>query len=486
MIRIDNTLVLRYIVPFRFENGYDGLYRTLTDAPKWEHCTEPVKSPSVFRYLYDSVYGAQADNSVGSVWRFKSKLPKLRYREKDGEEPSDWRIKDAQLHIFHTNVGLVWYELVPANPKAPLLLEDMILLQNRFKDCGYTDDHFQQERPRRSKEDETVYDSFDAALWLSELLEPLGTFHFLNGSCSKGGKECPSKALIFNYLLLDSSEPVEKEVLQSAAFLLANGYNRKYRPSWEALQTGIHPFTDVCLYASRSGCGYYAAVNSGNRGFFAGNFNQTIRDEYFFLYILVLHQSYSLMNFSRQSIENYSSDPNSYNMAGEVGLRLDQLAAELHTFLMKSMHTSVSGVQHHNEFYNYLKERLMIQSDIDSIKIGVDALVELQRVRREHAEALQHQQEAERENRQDRRQNVVLAILSLLSLFAVFKDLDELLEKFYALDLGELWKQICSGSVRVISETVIYCVVLVIVIICITVLIINFIPFGKKSDKKKR
>jgi hypothetical protein len=150
---------------------------------------------------------------------------------------------------------------------------------------------------------------------------------------------------------------------------------------------------------------------------------------------------------------------------------------------MKGMHTSVSTVQHQNDFYNYVKKRLMIQEDVESIRFGTEALVEMQHMRHERNEARQREKEAEIQNRQDRLQNMTLAVLSLFPLFTVFRDLDELFDKLSTLNLSVLWQNICAGSFLTIAEVVIYVFVIAIMLTCIIILIVNFFP--KKEKKKK-
>lgn len=486
MIYVDNSLVLRYVIPFSFERGYENLYNNLTVTNQWNMIEKQTNSGHVFSHLYQSVYGSCSPNSMGSTWEYlhKPRAPELRYTSDKNTSPTHWRITQTKLHIFPTNIGLLWYELTPFNKKQPEQdLDTLTIMQNRFKECSHTHLHFEQKRPRHSKEEETVFDPFDAAIWLHDILAPLGQVRYFNGSCMKNDRQCPSKALIFNYMLLHSDESISDRQLQKAAFRLTNGYTLKYLPSEEALQSGLHPFEDVYMYASRSGCGYYAILNESNQAFFAGNFNENIRTEYFFLYTLALYQSYSLMNFSRKSAEDYPSNPGSYNTAGEIGVQLDQFLAELNTFLMKGMYTSVSTVQHQNDFYNYVKKRLMIQEDVESIRFGTEALVEMQHMRHERNEARQREKEAEIQNRQDRLQNMTLAVLSLFPLFTVFRDLDELFDKLSTLDLSVLWQNICAGSFLTIAEVVIYVFVIAIMLTCIIILIVNFFP--KKEKKKK-
>lgn len=234
---------------------------------------------------------------------------------------------------------------------------------------------------------------------------------------------------------------------------------------------------------ARGGCGYFAVANENNRKFFAGNFDESIRKEYFFLYILTLYQSFSLMHFSMRCAAELTSNPQAYNQE-DIGSRLDAFVAELNAFLMKGMHSSVSCVQHHNDFYQYLRSRLMIQEDIESLKIGTEALAQLQHARREYEELLLREEENTKERIRDRRQNLALAVLSLFSLFAVFMDLNNLIDVLFKTDIKLVLQQLQAGNMQVIAQLVIHIVVLAVTVACVCLLVSSFRTDRKDKHKK--
>ncbi len=477
-------LVLRYVVPFSFSGSYQKMFLRMKENKVWKICSLPIKKPAVFFHLYQLAYSSEESNHIGCTWEFehRNKLPQLRYKESEEAAESKWHIRQVQIHLFHTNVGLLWYELEPL--EAAPDPDSLILMQNRFKECSYTDDYFTVFHRGSSKDDPGSYGAFNAAKWLAGLLNPLGRITYLNGSCKKQDEICPDRALIFNYVLLESPKTVPYGQLQTYAFRLANGYNEKYLPSPQALAQSIQPFEDVCMYACRGGCGYYAVVNEENKRFFAGNFDESIRKEYFFLYILTLYQSYSLLHFSMRCASEFTADPLAYNRE-DLGGQLDVFVAELNAFLMKGMHSSVSSVQHHNDFYQYLRTRMMIQEDIESLKIGTEALAQIQHARREHEERLLREAEDAKERARDRRQNIALAILSLFSLFAVFMDLNTLIDTLFSTDIKLVLQQLLNGDIQVIAQLAIHVFVLAIAIVCVSLLVSSFRTNHKEKPARK-
>ena len=115
------------------------------------------------------------------------------------------------------------------------------------------------------------------------------------------------------------------------------------------------------------------------------------------IYILLLYQLYSLIHFSEKIEYELSADAKDYLRAPEAyNLKLKEIQAEINTFLLKSVHTSVSQMQTQNDFYQFAKKNLRLREEIQSLTAGVDFLEELletqeeqRRQEKENAELLQ-------------------------------------------------------------------------------------------------
>ena len=470
MLLDKNCTVMRYVIPFAWEGSYQTQYTALENDQRWQSTPITKADVSLLPHMLETLHSQPAQNGIGSCWSydFRNKRPKLQYQE-PGAEPVALQIREMGIYLFYTNVGFLWYEPDLSRCREEMDAAQLIRLQNRFKECSYTKDFFSLEQPRTEKA-EPVYAPLDLATWLAETLTPLGQLLFLNGSCRKGDRLCPGKALIFQYALFREGD---RAALTDAAYHLANGYTEKYLPPESMGQTVYEPFRDVCIYASHSGCGVYALENAGNSGFYSGNFAGNIRREYFAMYVLALYQSFSLMNYTRISGQRFPADPALYRGSGELREQLDQFLGELNTFLMKGFHTTVSNVQHHNEFYEYLKGRLMIREDIDSIRTGTEALVELQRAAEE-----------EEEIRRDRALNMAVAAFSLPAVLSAFLDLGELIQTGKGISWEDLLQKLCQLDLSTIFAVVGSLGILALTISCIVVFFRTY-PSKKKKKKKK-
>ena len=90
---------------------------------------------------------------------------------------------------------------------------------------------------------------------------------------------------------------------------------------------------------------------------------------------------------------------------------LDELYKKMNDFLMKSMATSVSHTHHQSEFYVYLKKRLRISEDVESVTAGLDAM-----------DGIIRQQQDDEGKKRDNLTQVVLGFVSVLSIISAFND----------------------------------------------------------------
>ena len=402
-----NSMVLRYVVPFYFEpsssdgitvgnSEYERISEALTNSMYWVPETLGKSEKDTFEYIQQSVLKQEGDSNIGESWLYEGKKLKFRYAS-DVKHPNYyyWDIKQLGVYIFRTNVGFLWYEIVPAENTEHMDISEFMLFQNRFKELCRNNPQYSFQK----EIEEGIYKSLFLGSWLSNLLKELSNnIHFNDrilletrsderAEVSKL-REVPDKAVIFNYMLIEPKENIEKDSneLCGMAYLLANGYTEKYKISESTKKNILEPFDEVCWYASKGGCGYYAFLCEDNKKFFGSGLMSKIKNDYFLMHILALHQSYSVDNYMRRISYELSANPKKYLIVSEDGERLDRLVTEINTFLMKGMYLSVSHVQHQNLFFEYLQKALKIQEDVASINMGSNALVKLQRIRRDKEE----------------------------------------------------------------------------------------------------
>lgn len=488
MPTIKNPMLMRFIVPFYLgkNDTYETFCRAVDGDDAWKaFAYDDGTEYDTFDYLRRSVCDADSDSNIGRVWHRvpQADCPVIRYTKAN---QFLWKISDMGLYCFRTNVGFLWYELSLDQPQTtPPSVDTVIQMLNVFKELCRTEKSFEQQT--QAQDGTPVYAPFSAAKWIVDILSAFSDdLHFLYGARQKENKEMPDKALLFNLFLFDdqADDETKERNLKTHAYLLTNGYTRRYLPTEDKLTSMKSPFRDVCWFASGGNCGYYANLNEGNVHFFTKGLLARIRGDYFFCYMLALHQSYSLLNFLRRITAEQSADPSDYIKTSESGAKLDALVAELNTFLMKGIYTSVSTIQHHNDFFSYLQKNFRITEDVESLTMGLDALVTLQRMIKEKEEDAEQKAAIEGEAKRDQHLNFVLAIISVFSVFSAFADADACFDTITREGFAAFFGSLLHGSVWDIVRLGSFCVIFVIAVVAIVVLVSNSISAAKNSKKK--
>ena len=255
--------------------------------------------------------------------------------------------------------------------------------------------------------------------WKAEVQEVLERSDFQ----SKFPPICPDKSLLFSYVFFvdDSNTHIDDEKAR-IAYILTNGYDRKVKVADNVINKMETPFSNVIWYATREGCGYYAF--SGENDFFFKNVAaRKIRVNYFTLYIRVLYQSYSLLRFNHllagdkiyADYKHYMSTEEDPYIDKKLQVYLSSLRSMINVFLLKSTVTSVSHIQHQNEFYSYLEKQLFIEEDIDSVSMGLDVLDDLVK---EQLKINENKRDAKKHNNLE----AFLAIVTIFTLASTISD----------------------------------------------------------------
>lgn len=341
--------------------------------------------------------------------------------EKEMTGYTGFDISDAGLYLFRNSLGLFWYEITIK--KEELSLEEVIEFQSVIKELNRTGDirlwkqssgddpeaYLEYKKKGNDKKiHELYYVPFSIGDWIAgevDFLKPVFLPDRKNGLNSNDGKSgekyqkvpekdsevlkiikdkakayksrekaarVPDKALIFGYMCLGENA-VDTEDMKKTAYHIANGYNLSYAVSDDTLSHSVHPFENVVWYASRSG----ASVVSSGSGFFASEFKGRFKESYYAMYIKNLYQSYSMFLYSQKIDREIPADI-SLMKDGALFKKVSELYSEINLYMTKGTSTSVSHIDHQNDFYNYLKKRLLIDEDTKSVTEGLfrlDALL---------------------------------------------------------------------------------------------------------------
>lgn len=437
--------VSRYVVPFYFDyenNGYtkiinffrnnkvnnkamglpnDGKWveKGFWENYKFEDDTQPEMD--IYTYLLKILreYPAESHRfgtNIGASFVYKSNgsLLNLEYRLEDKSESNEkdktigFRCKDLGVLVYKNGIGFIWYGI---DFSKEVEVPEYVHFQHDFKELART--HSEKVMKKTGKDE---YEPFCLGKWLTKILntDELGIRFWAervikNDSADKD-VPIPDKALLFQYLFIESAENQERYDL---AFQIANGYDDKYISPSTLRADSYEPFGNTCFYTSKTGTAYVVTNNESNEKFFMDNFKDRFIRDYFFIYVLLLYQTYSCAHYSRL-LTKLPADASSFEIDVSYVEKLESLDSQIDLFLVKSVYESISNIQHQNGTYKYGKKALCIEDDIKSLTVGLNALRGIEKDKHQTIKLEKEKEEQECENRKDRALNKGLVVFGFL------------------------------------------------------------------------
>ncbi|MCR4788912.1 MAG: hypothetical protein K5888_10005 [Lachnospiraceae bacterium] len=376
----------RFIIPFYFDTtnlDFDDLENR--DQDHWELSKKDSQESDLYEYITDSLlrkdyYTRFRDNILGAVYKYKGRRCSFRHEyytdTENKENKSDIGCAGIGLYLFASGIGFLWMELKINDNR---IIVDFV---NEFKEMVRSDSRISTIVTKDIDKDtvipenyifknDKIYKVIDKTnyrgYYVREILNTLKCdITFIPSRNTQKG-DLPDKAIIFNHVKLDEKD------FEETAYRLTRGYNRNYIISDSEYDNMMHPFGNVILFATGEGCGYYV---KGGKEFVDGS---KIMSDYFTLYILALYQTYSLLRISEKIASDMPTSPDMYDhFSKKIHGKLKMINTDLNVFMAKSIYSSVSFVQHQNNFYNYIIKELRIREDIESISSGIVALRDMQ------------------------------------------------------------------------------------------------------------
>lgn len=444
--------VSRYVIPFYFDyenDGYARIVKNFNDDEKdykalglpkdckwvkkgfWENYkTDDASQPEmdIYTYLLEIMKDEEEINidNLGASYVLKTNgsLVNLQYVKPEQKEGIDFKCNDLGTLIFRNGIGFIWYDIEFGKNVS---IDEYVNFQHDFKELART--HSEVFRKKTGKDE---YEVFCMGKWIENLLRAseVGMKFWTERKTELGdtGQKTiciPDKALLFQYMFIDTAEDYERMDL---AFRVANGYDTKYK-SPSTLRNEIYePFGNTCFYTSKTGTAYVVSNNESNATFFEDNFKGKYVRDYFFIYVLLLYQTYSCAHYS-SLLTKLPAEVKAIENDKKYIEQLDILHGQINLFLVKSTYESVSNIQHQNGAYIYGKELLRIEEDMKSLTVGLEALrvIEVERQKAIDDDLI---------DRKDRALNLGLVIFGFLVVFSVAIDALNLVDWFKENNIG--------------------------------------------------
>lgn len=397
----------RYIIPFTYgspvqsKRDYILFLDRKTDPYQgtWKESTVRSGEQDLYEYVLNSFddAGVFRPGNIGAKYDYipedgeESRVIELEYRPGKNDEGGVYRfsIDKAGMILFINGAGFIWYEfgMPEASDGQKLTEEEYIVFNNRFKELNY----------RENLERFAVSGGtgeFSMGNWVARVAgSACGNVKFF--SARKNTVEgsglpeyVPDKALIFNYGVF---EDTDCDVPVKQAYYLTKGYNMNYRMPSDIDKRMRRPFENILWYAAAEGAGCYAKMDEKNRQFLSEQLEKRFMGDYFLIYILLLSVEFSLIQYSDQISTLLPADPFEYfssdlflNVSGggsddefemlELEKVIRRITTEINVFIVKNVRSSVSYIEHQNDFYSYVYDVLGIKQDINTLMMGLSSL----------------------------------------------------------------------------------------------------------------
>ncbi|MCM1261533.1 MAG: hypothetical protein NC313_02340 [Butyrivibrio sp.] len=299
-----------------------------------------------------------------------------------------------QLCVKHLSTGISTQDCHSASSDMPLP-EDAILLGSKKKVNKYFI-HSQLPKEWDEQQEYAYYErngeiwgryaqeeEFRFVDWVMGFLEVLNVDDFFASREQTAGNQTrniPDKAVLFNCVLQQSEQELgeeERKELLKHLFYLAKGYTTKYLVPDYYLQEEkdyyFIPFQNVAWYASEEGCAQLVNVESNgeNKAFFENTY-WSRQEIYFYIYILVLQQYYSLLKMNCK----LSKLPKTLDgfRKKEARRLLTECREEINFLFTNTVYLKISHISHQNMLYSYLEERYGLNEMIDKLKEKITGL----------------------------------------------------------------------------------------------------------------
>ncbi len=286
------------------------------------------------------------------------------HRKKD--KASTIKLNTMHLFVFETNVAFLTIDIEPV-VKTFDELNDTVYFLSELK----SDKHmFSYERKLGKDKSETV--SLKLIELVETVLKPLGHVDDFDANAS-GLHFSDNKPDIFGYQLL--TKPTEN--IDKNMNLIMSGFRDSYLLSHHesASHQTIKPFENSLWGASHNTCINVSHLTSNpeTNAFFEDAFYVNLKNHYFLLYILVLHQKYAMIKFTEDIAEINEVDIDQKDVY-EMVKKVRRLIKQSELFYIRSYLEIPSYMDHINQFYYLLQRQCEISKFSSEFKDTLSAL----------------------------------------------------------------------------------------------------------------
>ncbi|MBD5513736.1 MAG: hypothetical protein HDR06_03530 [Lachnospiraceae bacterium] len=352
-------------------------------------------------------------------------------------------IRNVRIHCFGTNVGFLVYDVWYSEEMS---YDDLLEFNFLFKKVGMSNIEIKNAILLDNLENRTYLYALSENL-IANGLEDVELFFHANNVIRM-------ESNVFS-IFCDN----DKNMIDNKLFHLGHSYTKEYEyniSNNDDFQK-YHPYSYIHWGYCQDGitCIYYDTCN-----FTLNDLNGKLQNDYYFMYLVLLHQRYTALSLINEMMNCRRADPDEWR---KIQYRLTEYRMEY------SFHI-ISDEMTYHRIYKDVRAILSIDELENDLKEISDRMYMLQ------SEKQREKEEADA-NYRGWRTDIVLGILSLLTVFSAFVDSTDILNR---------WCAVSEGKVHLIwLYYVIYAIIGCVAILTIVVLMDSFRQYIYKKMQKK-
>lgn len=402
--------LVRLVVPFDFKCNFAEARSTVEKSGLWNAVSSSPKD--LFLHIKNLVSGESPVETIGHQYildrdpqspeifpLLADTVIELRKKEPEGPDSEDFSINFTipaiRLYLFETGVGFFVVDVRYCNPQSLCAIaRGNFYLKKvgiRKEDCTYS---------HTNPFDKTIIveDEFPGISFIRTTASKFGKFSFFERE-----NDFPRHCLVFTYIILDQVEENQDQrtqFIEKSLFRLSKGWHCDYFPPLKKKENDNNPailnFVDNIYWGvTLEGCANISHfTHDGSPDHFISNFlPERIKESYFYLYILALHQRFSLLILAQRtgriplnagpSMKKLSTDSDALD-------EIRQLQKDIPLYGLRINFSQVSHNSHYTLFYEKLKDvyrvdQLFSELDTEVKNLGavIDQLEALDKCKKE-------------------------------------------------------------------------------------------------------
>lgn len=457
-----------HIIPFAFNKSYQEVIKIMNKNKNWNSKAIEVNGERLLEHVNHLVsLDPSLKDSIAAKYELKDgncreygllNKDNIKYKIHSTKKAIDFNIKSIDLYLFKTQVGFIALDVVFIDNDIDNIIEGNYLLKELKRES--TKKTYLSYERKVSKDEKIDVDLRikDLILQITEKFDVITYFEYKNSS-DNGNKQNQilNNSLVYNAVLLKNEDQngdfyIDKAQVKEYLFRMRRSFKASYKSgTLESNIIGndeiIEVFENSYWGVSLEGiCNIVYNVNDNvTNEFFKTQYfednkknkkSSKLKNIYFCIYLMALHQRYSLLYFSILS----SRLPESINECRKLvkeghEMSIYNLKEKMAFFTLKCSYTDISNVTHKAKLYDSIRRSLRIERLMKELDFEINALSTL-------TELIEEEERREEDKRRNRFNDHIVKITTLFTVIATIaasNDLAEVSKKIQEeLDIGIL------------------------------------------------